>query len=303
MPPGSRSAQALARFADQIAALAVFAALLGLVAPSRCLARHSDLLLACLVAFTALGVAPARLAGLRARWLLVLALSVGPFVVLAALGWALSRGFDGPVRDGLIAIGLSCSEVAGVGLVALAGGDAVLALGVVTCSLVASAVLGPLLAGVLAHTVGHVGVGGLLTRFALVVIVPLIAGLLVRGSLPCLQRAEPALAGLSTLAVCALVYAALSGVHGDGQLGAASLAAVAFLVANGMLALGVARALPRRDAAAVALPIALRDFAVAAALAGQAFGPSSATVAGVYGVLMLIAGAGAATAIRRRASG
>jgi hypothetical protein len=38
----------------------------------------------------------------------------------------------------------------------------------------------------------------------------------------------------------------------------------------------------------------LRDFAVAAALAGQAFGPAAATVPGVYGVLMLLVGAAAA---------
>jgi predicted Na+-dependent transporter len=40
--------------------------------------------------------------------------------------------------------------------------------------------------------------------------------------------------------------------------------------------------------------IGLRDFAVAAALASQAFGPAAATVAGVYGVLMLLVGAAAA---------
>ena len=43
-----------------------------------------------------------------------------------------------------------------------------------------------------------------------------------------------------------------------------------------------------------ALVIELRDFAVAAALAAQAFGPPAPTVAGVYGVLMLLAGAAAA---------
>lgn len=42
-----------------------------------------------------------------------------------------------------------------------------------------------------------------------------------------------------------------------------------------------------------ALVIELRDFAVAAALAAQAFNPAAATVAGVYGVLMLITGAAA----------
>jgi predicted Na+-dependent transporter len=45
--------------------------------------------------------------------------------------------------------------------------------------------------------------------------------------------------------------------------------------------------------------LGLRDFAVAAALAGQAFGPRAAVVAGVYGVMMLVAGAALAAAERR----
>ena len=48
--------------------------------------------------------------------------------------------------------------------------------------------------------------------------------------------------------------------------------------------------------------IGLRDFAVAAALASQAFGPPAATVAGVYGVLMLLVGAAGAELLRRRAT-
>jgi aconitate hydratase len=43
----------------------------------------------------------------------------------------------------------------------------------------------------------------------------------------------------------------------------------------------------------------LRDFAVAAAFATQAFGPPAAVVAGVYGVMMLIAGAALAAVERR----
>lgn len=43
-----------------------------------------------------------------------------------------------------------------------------------------------------------------------------------------------------------------------------------------------------------ALTIGMRDFAVAAALASQAFGTRASAVPGVYGVLMLLAGAAAA---------
>ena len=50
----------------------------------------------------------------------------------------------------MLTLGLSSTEVAAVGLVALAAGDAALALGALAGSLVAAATLGPLLVGVLA---------------------------------------------------------------------------------------------------------------------------------------------------------
>jgi predicted Na+-dependent transporter len=50
-----------------------------------------------------------------------------------------------------------------------------------------------------------------------------------------------------------------------------------------------------------AFGIAMRDFAVAAALATQAFGPGAGAVPGVYGVMMLIAGAIAASRLSARA--
>jgi len=220
--------------------------------------------------------------------------------VLTAIAWAIGRGFDGPVRDGVLALGLSSSEVASVGLVVLAGGDAVLALGALAGSLVASAVLGPLLATALGATAGHAGGAGLLGRFALVVLVPLAAGLVLRGRMPVIERGEGALGGLSAIVVCVLVYAALSGVDGGHGLGDAALASVAFLAASGLVAVLCARLVGAGEAAAVGLPVGLRDFAVAAALATQAFGAAAATVSGVYGVLMLVAGALVATLLRRR---
>jgi hypothetical protein len=49
----------------------------------------------------------------------------------------------------------------------------------------------------------------------------------------------------------------------------------------------------------VLLPVALRDFAVAAGIAAAAFGPAAAAPLGAYGVLVLLAGS-AAPALRGR---
>lgn len=282
---------------DLLPLLAAIAVAAAAIAPSRDVADRGDLILAALVALTALGTAPARLWRLRRRWRAVLVLSLAPLAILAPLAWALSRLFDGPVRDGTLALGLSCTEVAAVGLVALAGGDAALALAALTGSLVAAAIAGPLLIGALADPAAGADPADLLGRFALVVLVPLAAGLAARARWPRLDRAAAPFAAASTLTVAALIYAALSGARG-GDIVPALAASAAFLGLSALPALAWWRLAPRDQRSAGALAIGLRDFAVAAALAGEAFGPSAAVVSGVYGVLMLLAGAVAAVALR-----
>ena len=219
---------------------------------------------------------------------------LAPFAVLVPVAWAVSRLFAGPVRDGVLALGVSSTEVAAVGLVALAGGSAVLALGALTGSLVVAALAGPVVLGWLAGAGADVAVGELVGRFALVVLVPLAVGLAVRSRLERLEAAEGDLAGLATLAVVVLVYGAMSGAREGGQLLSAVAASALFLLLSGAPVAAWAALAPAELRVTGALVIELRDFAVAAALATQAFGPPAATVAGVYGVLMLLVGAAAA---------
>src|SRR3954453_23802534 len=193
--------RALERAVDWLLALAAVAAALALVAPSGMLARRSDIVLAALVLFMALGIAPARLAGPSGHKPPLTILVLVPFVALAPLAWLISRLFSGVVREGVLALGVSSTEVAAVGLVALAGGSAVLALGALAGSLVVSALAGPVVLGALAGASSDVAVGALVGRFALVVLAPLAVGLLVRGRVPRLERAEAELSGLGTLAV------------------------------------------------------------------------------------------------------
>src|SRR4051794_40308158 len=98
-PPvtSQRPAERLAEALLPLTAVAIAAAL---VVPSRPAAARGDVVLAALVALTALGIAPGDLWALRRRWPTVLALSLGPFAVLAPLAWALSTAFASPVREG-----------------------------------------------------------------------------------------------------------------------------------------------------------------------------------------------------------
>ena len=288
----------LAAMPRALTPLALLAAALGLVVLSPTLAAHSDLLLALLVLATALGISFADLTRLREHVRAVTILSLAPLPVLVAAAWLLGRPFAPLVRDGLLAVGLSCAEVASVGLVALTGADATIALGTVTGSLVLAALVGPLAIGWLSGSVVHVSSAHLLARFALVVLVPLLIGVAARSRAALTTRLAAVDAereGVAALTVAVLVYAALSGTHGAHHLGAALLASVAFLIVCVCLA-QLWRRMDGRRASAVpgAFTIAMRDFAVAAALATQAFGTAAGAMPGVYGVVMLVVAAIAA---------
>jgi predicted Na+-dependent transporter len=283
--------------------LAIAAATLGVAVPSGALASRSDLLLAGLVLATALGISFEELTRLRDHWRPVAVLSIAPLIVLGLAGYVLGRPFAAPVKDGLLATGLSSAEVATVGLVALAGADATIALGALTGSLIAAAVLGPVAISAVGGGGGHADALKLLGRFALVVIVPLIVGVGIRSSARAAARLvsiDEEREGVASLIVAVLVYAALSGTNGAHHLGAAVLASALFLLVSGALAGVWSRRVNGDSAIPGAFGIAMRDFAVAAALATQAFGTQAAAVPGVYGVLMLIAGAIAASRLSNR---
>jgi predicted Na+-dependent transporter len=283
--------------------LALVAAALALVVPSKQIADRSDLLLAVLVLATALGISAGELAQLRRHAGAVAVLSVVPLIALAVLSWLIGRLFGGDVRDGLLAVGLSSSEVATVGLVALAGADATIALGAVTGSLVLAAIAGPAAIGLLAGHATRGGSGHLLVRFTLVVIVPLAVGVALRSSNTAARRLrmlDPQRDGVAALAVAALVYAALSGANGAHGLGSALAASVLLLAASAALGALWWRLRPGPTAVPGLLAIPMRDFAVAAALSAQAFGNRAGAVPGVYGVVMLLGGSLAAGVLARR---
>lgn len=288
----------LARIPDTLPLLAVLAAGMAWLVPAPGAVGAIDPLLAALVFVTALGIEPARLLAVRARARLVCALAAAPLLVLGGLGWAASRIAGGAPGTGVLAVGLSPTEVASVGLIGLMGGPAELALAVLTVSLAISAAVAPPLLAVLAPAAHAVDVGALLGRFALVVLLPLVAGLAVRAWRQHRAPDEEMLAVCGSLLVVGLVYVSLGGTRSG--LGAAVAASAAFLavsvvVAGGAVALGRLHLHPT-----LGLTIAMRDFAVAAALAAAAGGAPAARVAGVYGVLMLIAGATVTGVVRAR---
>jgi predicted Na+-dependent transporter len=274
--------------------LVLVAAGAGIVAPSGQVARRSDAILAALVFTVAVTIEPSRLQeAFFQRWRIAVAV-VLPFIVLLPLSLALGRAFENPERDALLALGLAPSEVAVAALVALAAGDAAFALVVVAFSLFASALLAPVVAPLFADS--GVDAAELIVRFSFVVMIPLLAGLFLRARS---RRAALSRYGESaSIPILALlVYASLGELGTLSDLGAASLAALAFFGVSILAAVALRPVLGEFRTGG--LVFSLRDFAVAATLAFQ-IGPAGAAVTpAVYGVLMLIVAAALAARLSR----
>jgi predicted Na+-dependent transporter len=274
--------------------LVVVAAAAGVLWPSEAVADRSDLILAALVAAVALTIEPARLRAAKSQWRRIVAAVMLPVAVLLPVALGLGALFDGPAREGLVALGLASSEVATASFVAVAGGEPAVALAVVTLSLAVTAVAAPALAPLLVDS--SVAPGDLIVRFTVVVLVPLTAGLAVRARIRS-ARVGPAADRAATLVLGLLVYAALGDLGERSRLGGAVVAALLFLMVSVALALVLRPLLG--DLRTGGFTFALRDFAVAAALAGQLGTPGASATPAVYGVVMLVFATASASALRR----
>lgn len=312
MGPQSRARTLLAAYPELAAVLA--AAVLGLSVrrPLGWLAARDgiNVLLAVLVLATAVTIEPAALRRLALSWR-PLAAAVGTgIVVLPALSWAVSRLVAaGPLRDGVLAVGLAPCEIASVATTALAGGEAALSAGVLICSTVTTVALaGP----VLAAETGRAGVrpGAIIASLALVVLLPLAAGIALRGGVGvpaaarvlATARARRAASAIALFAVAALVALIAAQVRLSPRYAAVAGALALFVAVSAL----VGRLLGAREgppvAAALLLTTSMRDFAIAAGLAAAAFGPAAAAPLGLYGIFVLAWGTAAAGLLRRRSN-
>ena len=226
----------------------------------------------------------------RVRLVLVVATSS---VVLLALAFALSHLVSGPARGGLLALGVAPSEVASLALAAMAGGEVAVSAGLlVASSLVTVLAGGPIL--VVLSGSARVDLGGLLVTLGLVVGLPLVVGASLRRAL----AAHPVVLDAGRVVGVAALLVLLWEVAGEVQLRTSYFGVVAalvgFLAGSGALGWLLGRGLPAPARSAVFLPIAMRDFAVAAGIAATAFGPKAVGPLGVYGLLVLLGGAVAA---------
>jgi predicted Na+-dependent transporter len=276
------------------------AAVIGLCVrpPLAWLAGHQGInaLLVILVLATAVTIDPRALRRLARAWRhIAVAVLVG-VTVLPALSWAVARLVPaGPLRDGVLVTGLAPCEIASVATTGLAAGEAAVAAGVLIGSTLASVILaGP----ILTLEAGHAGFspGGVIENLAVVVALPLAAGIALRSWVPATarilatQKAETAASRTALAAVAALVALVASEVRPAASYGAVAGALLLFLAASAVIGrvLGLQTAKP--TGSALLLTTSMRDFAIAAALATSAFGPAAAAPLGLYGIAVLIWG-------------
>jgi predicted Na+-dependent transporter len=247
--------------------------------------------LAVLVFCTGSSVTFADFRGLRAasrRMVLVLAATT---VILPALAWLASRLVSEPaLQGGVVAAGVAPVEVASVALTGLAGGEVVVAAGLLIASTLLTVVLaGPILRLLGAHSA--TSQLGLLATLTLVVALPLIAGCAMRTIDPFGGRERPLIDVLGLVSLLVLLWEIASELrlHASDALVAAAL--LVYLAGAGALGWLLALGVPSGRRTAVILPTAMRDFAVAAGIAASAFGVAAAAPLGIYGVMVLVFGA------------
>ncbi len=266
----------------------------GVVAPhpARVLDRAGGIepTLALLVFATGLSVDAASLWAVRARWARLLVVLAVSTVALPGLAWAVSRLVSGPARYGILTLGVAPSEVASVAFVGVAGGETAVAAALLAASGVVTVIdAGPVL-GLLVHA-PTLHPLGLLANLALVVALPLAAGSALR------RIARPGRRGLDlgrlvgTTALLVLLWEVASQVQLRSAYATVAIALCVLLAGSAGLGWLLASQLPKPARPGVLLPVAMRDFAIAAGIADAAFGPAATGPLGLYGLLVLLFGA------------
>ena len=294
----------LAGFLDRflLPLVLVFAGL-GVVLPG--LGRRLDangailITLAVLVFCTGSSVTFADFKGLRAasgRMAVVLAATT---VILPVLAWLASRLVTEPaLQGGVMAAGVAPVEVASVAFTGLAGGEVVVAAGL----LIASTLLTVVLAGPILRLLGAQSATsqlGLLATLTLVVALPLMAGCAMRAIDPFGGRERPLMDVLGTASLLVLLWEIASELRLHASDAVVAVALLVYLAGAGVLGWLLAREVSSARRSAVILPTAMRDFAVAAGIAASAFGVAAAAPLGIYGVMVLVFGATVVNASRR----
>ena len=228
------------------------------------------------------------------------ALALG-VTVLPALSWLASRLVSaGPLRNGIMVVGLAPCEIASVATTAMAGGAAALSAAV----LIGSTLLTIALAGLILSLVApdaHIDAIHVLTNLVIVVGIPLILGVLLAATKHLPPRMITVAERIGIGALAGLVLLIAGQVHIGADYLSVLLAVVIIIGVFALLGSLIGRTTSREGSISLLLATSMRDFAIAAGLAAAAFGPRAVAPLGLYGVLVIFWGTAVAGFLRSRA--
>ncbi len=278
------------------------AAALGLAwpAPARTMSGHGaiDVVLAVLVLAAALTVPDGVRDRLQTQGLRLIAVTIVTSVAVAAAAWLLGHLVPaGAERLGVIAAGVAPVEIATLGVSPLARGDllssgVMLIVSTVFCAVAAAPLLVLLAGGAHLHRLDLVVV------LVGVVLVPALVGLAARSYVPASVRS--AASTVATAAVVVLVWLIAAQAHLSRRYVAVGVALVGLIVAGAAIGALAGRTLARPGRVSSVFAGSMRDFAVASGIAVAAFGDRAGGPLGLYGILVMVWGTGAAAWLRRR---
>ncbi|MGW4344092.1 bile acid:sodium symporter family protein [Streptomyces sp. BBFR109] len=242
----------------------------------------------------------------RRPWVVLLGL-VAHYVIMPGLGWLVAHllHLSPALAAGVILVGCAPSGTASNVVTYLARGDVALSVSVATVSTVLAPLLTPPLTLLLAGQYLPVDAGSMVTDILKTVLLPVIAGLVVRlvaGRY--VGRVLGAMPWLSSLAIAAIVAVVVAG-SAHALKSAALTVLLAVVIHNGCgLALGYGcgrfARLGRPASRAMAFEVGMQNSGLAASLATAHFSPLAALPAAVFSVWHNISGAVVAAWMARR---
>ncbi|AOS63280.1 bile acid:sodium symporter family protein [Actinoalloteichus hymeniacidonis] len=232
---------------------------------------------------------------------------VAQFLVMPLMAWLIGTllGLPPALMVGMVLVGAAPGGTASNVIVYLAKGDVALSVTMTSISTLLSPLLTPLLVLWLAGSALPVDAGALLLSIVQVVLVPVLAGLIVRlVASRFVERVLPLLPLVSVTGIV-LVVAAVVGANADAVLGSGSLVMLAVVLHNSAgLLLGylAARVAGMSESArrAVSVEVGMQNSGLAASLATVHFTPLAALPAALFSVWHNISGALVATFWARR---
>jgi len=286
------------------ALLVLLAGVVGLLAPAQLapLAAHVPLFLGIIMFGMGLTLRGSDFALVAKRPWAVLIGVVAQFVIMPLLAWAIGGlyGLTGMALLGMILVGAAPGGTASNVIVYLGKGDTALSVTMTAISTLLAPFLTPLLILWLAGKTLDVGFLDLFGSIVQVVLVPVLAGLLIRAVAG--RYVEKVLPYLPLVSVGGIVLVVLGVVAANAQTVLATglllaLAVVTHNLLGLLLGYGTAKmaGLDRPARRAVSIEVGMQNSGLAASLAATHFSPAAALPAALFSVWHNLSGAALAT--------